>query len=171
VSWGDLDRDGDVDAFARVWGVGYRTLLNPGSGVLSQVWEALDAGVVEGAAALGDLDGDGDADVLVTDGSVSISRPSGVFVNDGTGRFTDSGLRLAATRWASVCLGDLDLDGDLDAFVVNYRLPSEVWANDGSGRFADSGLRLGGNAETHSCALGDLDGDGDLDAVVSDYGS
>jgi hypothetical protein len=64
-------------------------------------------------------------------------------------------------------LGDLDGDGDLDAFITNYENePNQVWFNNGSGLFTDSGQRLG-NADSWDVELGDLDGDGDLDAFVA----
>ena len=42
-------------------------------------------------------------------------------------------------------LGDLDGDGDLDAFVANHSSwkSNTVWRNDGTGTFADSGQTLG----------------------------
>ncbi|MCB8966362.1 MAG: VCBS repeat-containing protein [Ardenticatenaceae bacterium] len=63
-----------------------------------------------------------------------------------------------------VDLGDVDGDGDLDAFVVNgtsaYQA-NRVWFNDGTGLFSDSGEPMG-NAQSRSIVLGDLNGDGRL---------
>ena len=67
---------------------------------------------------------------------------------------------------ASVALGDLDGDGDLDAMVANQNQPNIVWNNDGNGTFTNSGQALG-NGISLSVALGDLDGDSDLDAMVA----
>lgn len=68
-------------------------------------------------------------------------------------------------------LGDLDADGDLDAFVTaSSDQDNRVWINDGEGNFSDSGERLG-NQYTFDASLGDLDDDGDLDAfTVSLFG-
>ena len=49
--------------------------------------------------------------------------PSGnkIWLNNGHGVFTDSGLSLGdSATFIDVALGDLDGDGDLDAFVANY---------------------------------------------------
>jgi len=87
-------------------------------------------------------------------------------LNDGSGNFTDSGQILGSNKSIGIALGDLEGDGDLDAFVANYSQGNRVWLNVGSGNFLDSGLSLGSN-KSRSVALGDLDEDGDLDAFVA----
>ena len=71
--------------------------------------------------------------------------------------FKDSGQKLGDTMSFSVALGDLDGDGDLDAWVANDQA-NLVWINDGNGLFTDSGQALGKNRSL-SIALGTLDGD------------
>ncbi|RKZ78144.1 MAG: hypothetical protein DRR19_26920 [Candidatus Parabeggiatoa sp. nov. 1] len=53
--------------------------------------------------------------------------------------FIDSGQSLGSFSSTSVTLGDLDGDGDLDAWVANLSQANRVWLNDGSGTFTDSG--------------------------------
>ncbi|MBC7238370.1 MAG: VCBS repeat-containing protein, partial [Chloroflexi bacterium] len=85
------------------------------------------------------------------------------------GVFIDSGQFFSPENSQAVALGDLDSDGDLDAFLANIG-PDRVWLNDGSGRFEATAQDLGDDYST-SVALGDLDDDGDLDAVVGNaYG-
>jgi uncharacterized repeat protein (TIGR01451 family) len=64
-----------------------------------------------------------------------------------------------------VALGDVDGDGDLDAYIANW-LTNTVWLNDGSGVFNDSGQSLP-SSWSQNVALGDVDSDGDLDAFVA----
>ena len=85
----------------------------------------------------------------------------------GNAVFTNSGQTLSQSR-GFPALGDLDGDGDLDAFVSSHNGPSKVWFNNGNGYFSDSGQNLG-FVYSYSAALGDLDGDGDLDAFVANY--
>ena len=75
--------------------------------------------------SLGDVDGDGDLDAFVA----NFSQGNRVWLNDGSGSFTDSGQSLG-TWWSySVSLGDVDGDGDLDAFVANWNQGNRVWLN------------------------------------------
>lgn len=70
---------------------------------------------------------------------------------------------------ASVSLGDIDRDGDLDIVLAKGRhwpLDNLILLNDGKGRFAATKLPSGAD-RTYSAALADLDGDGTLDLVVS----
>ena len=166
IAWGDVDGDGDVDYFGKLWGEGYVVQLNDGSGQFSEGWQMVDAQSTLGGIALADFDGDGDLDALLLNGFRDIGAfPSRLLLNDGKGQFTDSGQTLNKTQGAEVVVGDLDLDGDLDAFIANMDLPNEIWLNDGDGHFSDSGLRLEGNNSAKP-TLGDLDGDGDLDVFV-----
>jgi hypothetical protein len=116
------------------------------------------------SVALGDLDGDGDLDLL----EGNFSQASRVWLNDGSGSFS-SGQTLGNYLTLSVALGDLDGDGDLDLLTGNYDEANRVWFNQGSGTFSDSGQSLG-TFSTRSVALGDLDGDGDLDLLEGNVG-
>jgi len=96
----------------------------------------------------------------------AFTQANTVWLNDGTGGFSDSSQRLGSYSSRGVALGDLDSDGDLDAFVANeLNQTNKVWLNDGAGFFSDSGQGLGGS-QSHGVGLGDVDSDRDLDAFV-----
>jgi len=172
VSLGDLDGDGDLDAFITndgqadgsnaVWlNNGGDQGGEPGTFTISE--QNLGTGT---SVELGDVDGDGDLDALVANfadvGTVWLNQGG---IQGGTpGTFVDSGQRLGDAKCWDVELGDLDGDGDLDAFFANEQV-DRVWLNDGNGAFTDSGQILR-EARTCNVELGDLDADGDLDAFV-----
>jgi len=165
----DLDNDGDIDFFLRDRGIGYKVLLNTGGWEFTESWSHADSSVDYGFVQFGDLDNDGDLDVVSTNGGNDNIYPTLVLSNDGTGRFEITDADLPPTRWGNTALGDLNGDGFLDALVTNFRLPNYVFLNNGQGKLIDTGLRWGGSAGNMITALGDLDGDGDLDAFVSDF--
>lgn len=190
VALGDLDGDGHLDAIIGANGAG-RAVINDGNANMAYSNRYLDSellGVYMPYPALGDLDGDGDPDLLLAGccGGATSGAPGGdrvmfssntIWFNDGSGGFTNSGQLLGRDGTVMAALGDLDGDGNLDIFEANSssmtdtqggmdrNQPNKVWLNDGSGFFADSGQRLG-REESYAVALGDLDGDGSLDAFV-----
>ncbi|MCP4727635.1 MAG: VCBS repeat-containing protein [bacterium] len=120
--------------------------------------------------AMGDIDNDGDPDVVSTNGHFRSdeSYPTLIFLNDGTGSFTDSGQILTPVKTGRAGVGDLNNDGYIDILLTGYQMPVHVWLNDGQGKFQDSGIRLGTNEDIFtSCQIIDLDNDGDNDIFAS----
>jgi hypothetical protein len=167
VALGDVDGDGDIDALVtnsnwysnKVW-------LNNGLGAFVDSGQSLGSASSSGGA-LGDVDGDGDLDAFIAIYAAPTEpQPNKVWLNDGLGNFSDSGQNMGNAYSIDVELGDVDGDGDLDAFVLNWSQANKVWLNHGSGTFSDSGQNLG-SAYSRGMRLGDLDGDYDLDAFVA----
>ncbi|MCX7421041.1 MAG: FG-GAP-like repeat-containing protein [Planctomycetia bacterium] len=156
VVLGDLDGNGTIDAVSN--GV---VLLNDGQGNFT-VGQPIKFSHRVTQASLGDIDGDGDLDLIVAMDARSGLVNGGfneVWLNDGHAHFANSHQGLGYGTSYGIKLGDLDGDGDLDAFVTEYDQPSQVWFNDGDGHFTDSGQRLPGELTT-GVDLGDLNGDG-----------
>jgi WD40 repeat protein len=127
---GDLDGDGDLDVFlALASGHPNQVWFNDGQGVFGDSGQQLPSALGH-AVVLGDLDGDSDLDALMANAASSAGAPNTVWLNDGQGYFRDSGLRLGNGISYGVDLGDLDGDGDLDAFFANNSPPNAVWLNE-----------------------------------------
>jgi hypothetical protein len=171
VALGDLNDDGYLDAFSAVWNGSYNKVwLNDRLGGFSEAQTIPNSWTVN--PLLGDLNGDSYPDIYLpnmTDGFVNL--PDTVWLNDGTGHFTDSGQVLYTPLSYMPALGDLDADGDLDVYLPEYSSePDEVWLNDGLGNFS-LGYQMSDNDFSGGSLLGDLDSDGDLDAVTANPGS
>ena len=172
-AWADFDGDGDLDLF-----VGFRQdapnrLYRNDNGRFADV--ALAMGVADAtdtrAAAWGDFDADGDADLLVGFTRKS-NLPAKLYRNDGPDRpFTDVAAAMGVasigeTRQPSFI--DYDNDGDLDLFVALRDAPNLLLRNDGA-RFTSVGRELGVDdpRRTVGAVWFDVDLDGDLDLFVA----
>jgi hypothetical protein len=173
VALGDLDGDGDLDAFITNWnGNPDQVFFNDGKGNFIDSGQKLGAWFGT-AVSLGDVDQDGDLDALVANNGEQSDNATVLWLNDGKGMFTDSQQRLGFTNAYAAILVDLDGDGDLDAFIANSshmgaNPADKVWLNDGKGVFTDSGQSLGA-LYSMTAGMGDLDGDGDLDVVTGSW--
>jgi len=117
-------------------------------------------------AAHGDVNGDGDLDVVCgVDGAGALG-----ILSDGSGGFAASSITTGSGTATSVALADVDRDGDLDLIEgLDGGAADLVWLNDGSGGFTSSGLTLGSDA-TGDVVVGDVDSDGDVDLVTANLG-
>lgn len=168
----DCDGDGDLDLLlingGRLPGSSSSALnalfINDGTGHFARAKNANglsgtnDYGV---GCATADVDGDGDIDVFCSNWG-----PDRLYINDGTGNFTEDSLKrgIIGSSWgASAAFGDLNGDGLVDLYVSNYVLydinkhkpchqgihevycgpqpfdgaPDNLYINQGGGRFKD----------------------------------
>ncbi|MCE5280755.1 MAG: S-layer homology domain-containing protein [Deltaproteobacteria bacterium] len=134
IALGDLNGDHHLDAFLGLAGPqnGSRVFLNDGHGVFHDSGQVLSDSLTH-RVALGDLDKDGDLDAVTACGNQPADALSGVriWVNDGTGHFTDGGWVVQNKYTCGVALGDLDRDGMLDLIISHGDpgAPTEVWMN------------------------------------------
>src|SRR4029453_17748698 len=116
------------------------------------------------AVALGDIDGAGDADlVMATEGQ-------GIFLypNDGGHFGAPITIESAVLNTTSLALGDIDGDGDLDLLAGNRGQPNRIYLNTAAafGASVSFGLAI----RTTAVALANLDNDSMLELVVGTDG-
>jgi hypothetical protein len=195
----DLDGDGDLDVIVgrtrwEDWScswAGVKLWMNEGRGQFIRSDQELPGGFT---AAAGDVDGDGDTDLMILDGyDLTLVLNQGGVQGGKSGAFKTNNPTFPAKKWrghadmgGSVVLADLNNDGKVDGFVAgccygssqkplddNALIPSSswVWINKwGPAGWLARDTQSIGELEglpIRGIALGDLDGDGDLDVFAA----
>jgi hypothetical protein len=190
VEAGDVDGDGDLDLVLADWGPGdnmsnsggrTRLWLNDGAARFTDATAAQMPETLVGFSwdlELADIDNDYDLDL-----AISCKRCPGsyLFMNDGTGRFTNDARALPQyTNNYELEPMDLDGDGFLDLVTINdgdiigersYNRKEHVFHNDGRGRFRDATslwwpAEVNIGEDDNMAAFLDYDSDGDADFVI-----
>ena len=175
--WTDFDNDGDLDLYIAKCRQASNDPNDPrridvlfqnnGNGTFTN--QDTTYGVANGAqtwtASFGDIDNDGDQDLMVTNHDVN----SQIFENDGTGHYSDITINtnfVVSTGYTPIesVMEDFDNDGLLDILITGDY--ARMFHNDGNQQFTEvTGLFNNNNME--SFAIGDLNHDGFVDI----YGS
>lgn len=180
VSSGDIDRDGDDDIVLGSSDRGVHIFENLGDGTFKDVTP--DMPLVKTLpiiiAALVDIDNDGWLDIFTTayrTGNRILWNEQGRFSED---RMSEVKNRDDAVLTKSLAFGDIDKDGDVDAFVGNWaagwhrRIPgpeatNRLILNDNGEMTGKNSRELSGMpGETLSVLLSDIDLNGTLDLLV-----
>jgi hypothetical protein len=199
MAFGDIDQDGDLDL---LWGdyfeAGLLLIENTGTPTAPSLRSIptrfpVGAGVITSgynAATVGDVDGNGLADVVmgVVGGAFQPNHTSinnlWLITQDSPGQFTARTSRLISMldvgSESAPVLADLDADGDLDLLVGSRIAQGDdnsgtlTWFENvgsaGKPVFQDRGPLPVHGQFNYTPALADLDGDGDLDLVVGTWG-
>ncbi len=130
----DLNGDGFSDLVLSDqgdWGGTGKVFFNDGKGNLTDSGQNL--GAKTGTIKVYDFDGDGHPDLIMARGALEeTDMPIKIWVNDGHGHCTDSGLRIGSASTFDFQLGDVNGDGKVDIIathVVKIPFPTfaDVW--------------------------------------------
>jgi FG-GAP-like repeat len=171
----DVDNDWDLDLAVSCKVCTTSVLYqNDGRGRFRVVKGAIPASTNNYEFEPMDVDGDGDEDLVTSNDSADVDLGEHIFVNDGTGRFSDE----TEDRWpgqapygyddSNVAFLDVDSDGDADFLIGSLDGPDRVLLNDGAGHFSvNEEIREGAppTPGTTWLAVADLNGDNKLDLV------
>ena len=175
ITSGDIDGDGDLDLIESKRpdynrnGISNILWINSGKGAFTDESQMLGNTFYKdpynyNGATLGDIDNDGDLDILIV-----AENKVRLFRNDGEYNFEDitdaSGI---SGGWYTGAFGDMNNDGLIDLVLAHDSAGTQLFKNTGGKFFKVSGTGLVPPAvnDPRGLALGDYDNDGDLDVVV-----
>jgi hypothetical protein len=151
---GDINNDGHLDVACSIGG-NVVVWFNKGNNNYEQGAQFIGYPNAFGRIKLADIDNDKDMDIILANRSAGGS----VWSNDGSGKFTET--TNALTKSSTMCMGDIDLDGQNDIIFGET-----IWLNKGNNKFTPQG-----SLEFEGIILGlwlnDIDNDGDFDLFYS----
>lgn len=118
----DVDGDSDLDLLTTTTSSGTVSVrLNNGAGsFLALAGAPAPAGTFPVSITAGDLDADGDPDLVVVNNLSAGTGTATILRNNGAGQFATIGTLAVGRAPQVAALADVDGDGDLDVAITNY---------------------------------------------------
>lgn len=181
ISFADVDNDGDQDVMLAGYGKfptsSFKRLaalykFDSDEGIYKMADDITFTGVTNAVIRFADVDNDGDQDVLIMGSSNSNTYSTKLYVNDGSGTFTLTGVTFTNMSSGDAAFADVNGDGYVDLFLTGYNAgqKAELYLNDGSGGFSLHDDQTFEKVYNSSVDFADVDGDNDMDLFVSGDG-
>jgi hypothetical protein len=176
AAWGDLDGDGDLDLLIGSYSAKVAWVRNDGTTSAPRLVEVDSALVTitrgsNTTPALGDLDGDGDLDLMIGEatGTLNYYRNGGSVAAPQFELVSDAFAEIDVGRRSVPTLVDLDRDGDLDLLVGSDDRGVSLFWNRGtksSPSFTEDSTFSLDVPVVSSPAAADLNRDGTIDLII-----
>ncbi|MBS4062745.1 MAG: T9SS type A sorting domain-containing protein [Bacteroidetes bacterium] len=173
IAWGDLNNDGFQDIIV-VGGNNAsegtsKIYLNNGNETFTEIASGL-VSVTNGAVAIGDLNNDGWADIVIAGRIGSFDYTAKVYMNQGDAVFTEMPVALEPSRYSSISLADYSGDGFLDILIAGSNnsdvLQTRLYKNIQGTSFQFVPTPMTGIIQG-SVAFGDMNNDGLIDVILT----
>lgn len=173
VTIGDLNKDGYNDVVVgqeddEYYRTGVAVFLNNGDGTLKPGFNLGSGGYLYNAA-LADLNGDGNLDIIAADQQYYTVD---VFLGDGTGHFAEPIYYLSGVSGDDpfgLAIGDFNADGKPDVAVHNYGVVSVLLNNGKGGLLPAVDYWLDDHRWDGRLIAADVNGDSKLDLISEGY--
>ena len=144
VEFIDYDNDNDLDIFISGLvqsGASKSRLYQNNSNVFTEIPFAFADNIINNHFTWGDLDNDGDLDLLLMGNSQAMTDIAYLYRNDGNTNFTEMSQSFLPLSQGSIVFADLDNDGDNDVVTGGLNSPNgtshlEIYENNGDFGFA-----------------------------------
>jgi FG-GAP-like repeat len=163
----DFNGDDKIDLLVMDdYSTGFSILIGNGDGSFQPAVDT-PLGFTILSLAVGDFNGDGRADVVVTTNGNSGNASMNVYLSNGDGTFR-AGSQFVVPLYAAISVADVNHDGKTDLVLSGFASPLEVYLGKGNGSFQSP---ISGPTTTYNGRLnfGDFNRDGKLDIAVGTY--
>jgi len=146
IAFSDVDGDDDQDLLITGQSSSNKRIaklyINDGLGNYTELLSTPFDGVIVGAIAFSDVDGDNDKDLLITGLSSSNGAVANLYINDGLGNYTEMlNTTFNGVLDSSVSFSDIDGDNDQDLLITGDESIGEqitkLYINDGPTNLSD----------------------------------